>query len=208
VRTAGTATVPLTAPGAQADYAIGAADAGERIGCVVEATNAGGYGVASSALSAPVALAAAPAPAPAPSSPPASPPSAPRVVAARDTIAPVARITKLSCRRSRCTLDVLVRDAGFSRGIRGLDVRVVSTYRTGCRRGGRRVPCTRIRARTLRAVRVAAAAGAAAAGTARFRVVGSGLASGRHVFSLRAVDVAGNRQAIAARRAARTRARR
>jgi hypothetical protein len=204
VRTAGTATVPLTAPGTQADYAVGAADVGARIGCVVEAANRGGYGVASSALSDPVAAT----PAPEPAAPATAQPSSPaRVVTARDTIAPVARVTKLGCRRSRCTLEVLVRDAGFSRGIRGVDVRVVSTYRTRCRRGRRRVVCTRIRARSLRAVRVAAAAGAAAAGTARFRVVGSSLASGRHVFSLRALDVAGNRQAIATRRAIRTRAR-
>jgi secreted trypsin-like serine protease len=204
VRTAGAATLPLTAPGGQAEYAVGAADAGERIGCIVEAANAGGYGVASSALSAPVAVAALPA-APAPDPSAAAPASPPRVVAARDTIAPVARITRLGCRGSRCTLEVLVRDAGFSRGIRGIDARVVSTYRTRCRRGGRRVACTRIRARTLRAVRVAAAAGAATAGSARFRIVGSGLAAGRHAFALRALDVAGNRQAIATRRAARTR---
>ena len=72
---------------------------------------------------------------------------------------------------------------------------VVSTYRARCRRGRRTVTCTRTRTRRLRATRTSAG---------RYRVVASGLPAGRHVVTIRATDLAGNRQIVAARRALRT----
>jgi hypothetical protein len=177
------------------------ADLGAQLRCEVTATNAGGYGIAASGPSAPVEPAAAQAQpaAPMPLPLPAPPQPAPSRAAAIDRVAPVARIVKVTCSRTRCTLDARVRDAGFSSGVRRLEVKLVSRYRTRCARGTRRVACTRIRARALRA---------ASLGTTGFRVRVTGLPAGRHTFTLRAVDVAGNRQAIPARRTVRTSGRR
>lgn len=185
-------------PSPDAAYTVQQGDVGAQLRCEVTATNAGGYGIAASAPTAPVEPAAAPdqAPAPLPLPLPAPPqPPPPRPVTATDRVAPVARIAKVTCSRTRCTLDARVRDAGFSSGVRRLEVKLVSRYRTRCAAGTRRVACTRIRARALRA---------ASLGAASFRVRVTGLPAGRHTFTLRAVDVAGNRQAIPARRTVRT----
>ena len=189
-------------PSPDAAYTVQQGDVGAQLRCEVTATNAGGYGIAASAPTAPVEPAAAPdqAPAPLPLPLPAPPqPPPPRPVTATDRVAPVARIAKVTCSRTRCTLDARVRDAGFSSGVRRLEVKLVSRYRTRCAAGTRRVACTRIRARALRA---------ASLGAASFRVRVTGLPAGRHTFTLRAVDVAGNRQAIPARRTVRTSGRR
>ena len=126
-----------------------------------------------------------------------TPATAPAVTipAQTDTVAPVATITRAACTRTRCVLDVRVVDAGFSRGVRSVAATVVSTYRARCRRGRRTVTCTRTRTQRLRARRTSAG---------RYRVVASGLPAGRHVVTVRATDLAGNRQIVAARRALRT----
>ena len=116
-----------------------------------------------------------------------------------DTVAPVATVTRAACTRTRCVLDLRVVDAGFSSGLRRVDATVVTTYRTRCRRGGRRVACTRTSTRRVRATRIAAG---------RYRLVTSGLRTGVHRVALRALDVAGNRQIVAARRTLRTPAKR
>jgi hypothetical protein len=183
----------VRATSADPTYTVQPADAAGRISCAVKATNAGGYGFSESGLSATVPT-PAPTPVPAPVVTPvvpARPPVAPRPTPPADRTAPVARIAKVSCTRSRCTLDARVTDAGFSSGVRRVEVKLVSKYRTSCARGKRRVPCTRIRARALRAALLDAAG---------YRVRVTGLPAGRHTFTLRAVDVAGNRQAIPARR--------
>ncbi len=182
-------------------YTVQPGDVGGRLACEVTATSRGGYGIAASAASAPVEPAAAQEAPPAPPQPPppAPPQPAPPRAPVVDRVAPVARIAKLTCSRTRCTLDARVRDAGFSSGVRRIEVKLVSRYRTRCVRGKRRVACTRIRARALRA---------ASLGATGFRVRVTGLPAGRHTFTLRAVDVAGNRQAIPARRTVRTSRRR
>ena len=193
----------VRASSADASYTAQPADAGSRIGCDVKATNAGGYGFAESGLSDAVHTLVVPQRAvPVAVTPPAvplAPPVTTRPIAPADRTAPVARIAKLSCTRTRCTLDARVSDAGYSSGVRRVEVKLVSTYRTRCARGKRRVACTRIRARRLRAAALRAGA---------FRVRITTLPAGRHTFALRAVDVAGNRQAIAARRTVRTGGRR
>ncbi len=126
------------------------------------------------------------------------PPAAP-ILAPSDTVAPVAAISKATCTRTRCVLDLRVVDAGYSRGLRSVDATVLSTYRTRCRRGGRTVACTKTRTRRLKATRIS---------TGRYRLVASGLPAGRHAVTVRATDAAGNRQIVAARRTLRTPARR
>jgi secreted trypsin-like serine protease len=189
-------------PSSDASYTVQPSDLGAQLRCEVTATNPGGYGIAASGPSAPVeAQAQPPEPTPLPLAAPPQPAPAPAPAAApaTDRVAPVARIAKLSCSRTRCTLDARVTDAGFSSGVRRVEVKLVSKYRTRCRRGKKRVACTRIRARSMRAASLA---------TGGFRVRVTGLPAGRHTFTLRAVDVAGNRQAIPARRTVRTSGRR
>jgi hypothetical protein len=116
-----------------------------------------------------------------------------------DAVAPVATITKTTCTRTRCVVDLRVVDAGFSSGVRRVDATVVTTYRTRCRRGGRRVACTKTSTKRLRASRVS---------SGRYRLVTSGLRAGVHRVTVRALDAAGNRQIVAARRTLRTPAKR
>ena len=66
-------------------------------------------------------------------------PTPPPVPVPTDTVAPVATVTRAACTRTRCVLDLRVVDAGLSSGLRRVDATVVTTYRTRCRRGGRRV---------------------------------------------------------------------
>ncbi|MCW3049109.1 MAG: trypsin-like serine protease, partial [Solirubrobacterales bacterium] len=96
-----------------------------------------------------------------------------------------------------CTLAVTVTDAGFSTGIKGISVTVVSRYRTTCLKRGKRVACTKTRTRTLTAKRT---------GIATFRVVASGLPAGMHRFTVLATDNAGNRQVLPAIATVRTKA--
>jgi trypsin len=130
-----------------------------------------------------------PAPAPAPLPLPAP----------TDTVAPVATVARAACTRTRCVLDLRVVDAGYSSGVRRVEATVTTTYRTRCRRGRRSVACTRRITRRVRATRVA---------TGRYRLVTSGLRAGVHRVAVRALDAAGNRQIVAARRTLRTPARR
>jgi hypothetical protein len=92
---------------------------------------------------------------------------------------------------------VTVTDAGFSTGIKGISVKVVSRYRTTCVRRGKRVACVKTRTRTLTAART---------GLATFRVIASGLPAGTHRFTVFATDNADQRQAVPAVATLRTKA--
>lgn len=167
-------TVPTALP-AGAGYTVAAADAGSTIACIVRATNAGGTALARSAPTAPVPGQAI----------------GGTTVSQRDGIDPVARISSASCRRSTCTLKVAVTDAGFSSGIAKLTATVRTTYRGTCKRGARRVACTRQRYVKATVKRTA---------TGRYTVTATRLPVGRQQFALVAFDKAGNRQRLATRR--------
>ncbi len=188
VKTAGTTTVALAGSGGS--YGLTPADAGWQVVCLVEARNAGGWARARSAASAAVAAAPGPTPpiAPTPAPPTPKPP--------RDVTAPVARFAKVSCSRKRCTLDVRVRDAGFSTGVKGVVSSVTTSFKRGCRRHGRRTTCTRKVKQALHAVRRAAG---------RYRITLVRPRRGQQRFAVLAVDRAGNRQLRPAVRTVRVR---
>jgi hypothetical protein len=179
-----------------ATYTVIPDAAGGRLQCLVQTSNAAGYRWDESPLTAVVPGPAAPPP----TSDPAPLPNVPvtPIQSPQDTTAPVARIVAASCsKRWFCVLRVQVTDAGFSTGIRALDVRVTSRYRSTCRRGGKRVRCTRTRTRTLRASRT---------GVVTFRVLASDLPVGTHRFTVFATDNAGHRQVLPAVTTLRTKA--
>jgi hypothetical protein len=183
-------TTALSAVGQQTTYTLTGADVGRQIVCYVRGRNAGGYAIVRSAATAVVQGAPATTPQPFP--------VVPTIQSPQDTTAPVARIVAASCsKRWLCVLRVRVTDAGFSTGIRALEVRVTSRYRSTCRRNGKRVRCTRTRTRTLRASRT---------GVVTFRVLASDLPVGTHRFTLRATDNAGHRQVMATVKTLKTKA--
>jgi len=158
--------------------ALGAGDVGATLRCVVEA-----YGLTGTAeaVSAPVVIGAAPVPLGA--GPPAPPPALPP--APVDAVAPTARVAKLRCARAVCTLDVRVDDPAPSSGVKALDARVTTTYRTTCVRNHRRRACTKSVEHRLRTV---------VTGLTTFRVVTPRLRKGTQTFRLVATDARGNRQ--------------
>ncbi len=173
--------VARTAQGAQRTYTVQPQDAGSMLRCDVEGRNAGGFAYASSVAST----------VPVPEQPPAQqPPDTGHESPSQnqqDTAAPVARVTRTTCTSTRCTLTVSVTDAGFSAGIKTVTAAVRTTYRTTCRKRGRKVPCTRQKnGRTS----------VAALSATRFQIVASRLPVGKQVFTLFAVDKAGHRQAL------------
>jgi V8-like Glu-specific endopeptidase len=187
VRSVQSRDVGVAAAGASNQYTITSADLGAVLRCDVRAANSGGSALASSAPTGTVAAA--------PSTPPTSPPSTPPPVQQSQTNldlnAPVARITKVSCTVTRCTLSVSVSDAGFSAGIRTVQTSVRSTYRSRCTRDGRKVACTRHKTGKPSVKALSAT---------RFRVVASKLPVGKQLFTLVAVDKAGHRQALPTRK--------
>jgi hypothetical protein len=128
----------------------------------------------------PVAPPAAPAP-------PIAVPEQPAVIAkkpAGDSVAPTSKITKVSCKKTVCTLDVRVTDRAPSAGIAGLTAQVTTSYKTVC--GKARRACTKKVVSKLKAVRHKAA------GTYRIRT--PKLRKGSATFRLVAADAAGHRQ--------------
>jgi hypothetical protein len=176
VRSQDAVDVGVAASGTSPVYRVTAQDAGTTLRCDVTATNPGGSGVAKSAATGVIA-----GPTPTPQQPQTS----------LDVYAPVARVTKVRCTATRCTLTVSVRDAGFSAGIKTVKATVRSTYRSTCRRKGRKVACTRHRTgrTSVRAL-----------GATRFQVVASKLPVGTQVFTLVAIDKAGHRQTLPTRK--------
>jgi hypothetical protein len=88
-------------------------------------------------------------------------------------------------------LSVSVTDAGFSAGIKTVDATVTSTYRTTCKRKGRRVSCTKHKTRKLGAKKLA---------STKFQIVASKLPVGKQLFQLYAVDKASHRQRLATKK--------
>jgi secreted trypsin-like serine protease len=152
---------------------------GTALTCVVTA-----YGLTATAeaTSAPVTVAAAQtAPPPTVVVPPrTTPPPAPPA----DVVAPHAKVVKARCSRTVCRLDVTATDPRPSTGVKSVTGSVVTTYRARC--GKRR--CTRTRTQKLKAQHI---------GPAVFRLTTPTMRAGRHVFSLVATDLGGNRQAKA-----------
>jgi hypothetical protein len=156
-------------------YTVSTADAGTALRCIVTASNLGGTSLAESARTGIV-------------------PGVPKQGPSKNNLdknAPVAKIVKTRCTSSRCVLTVSVSDAGFSSGIKTVDATVTSTYRSTCKRKGRRVSCTRHKTKKLSAKRLAAT---------RFEIVASKLPVGKQLFQLYAVDKASHRQRLATKK--------
>ncbi|HEX5923895.1 MAG TPA: serine protease, partial [Baekduia sp.] len=157
---------------------------GASITCVVEA-----YGLTGTAeaISSPVTITPAPAPPPpAPVAPTPSPNAA--AIPSPDAVAPKAHITKLSCARSICTLDVRVDDPAPSAGVKALEARVTTAYRTTCVKRHKRRRCTKSIDHRLKTITT---------GPATYRIVTPKLRKGTQTFRLVATDRSGHRQAKA-----------
>jgi trypsin len=153
--------------------------AGTALTCVVTA-----YGLTANteATSAPVTVAAVPV------APPPTAPVAPRSpappAATDDVLAPHAKVVKARCGRTFCRLDVAAIDPPPSIGVKSVTGTVLTTYRTRC--GQRR--CTRTTRQKLKTQYI---------GPGVFRLTTPTMRAGKHVFSLVATDLRGNRQAKA-----------
>jgi hypothetical protein len=119
--------------------------------------------------------------------PPPALPQQPAVIAkkpAGDSVAPTSKVTKVSCKKTVCTLDVRVTDPAPSAGIAGLTAQVTTSYKTVCGKANR--ACTKKVVSKLKAVRQKAA------GT--YRITTPKLRKGSAAFRLVAADAAGNQQ--------------
>jgi V8-like Glu-specific endopeptidase len=159
------------------------AHVGASITCVVEAYGLTGTTEASSS---PVTIAAAPAPPPTPTVTTPSPNAT--AVPSPDAAAPKAHITKLSCAHSICTLDVRVADPAPSAGVKALEARVTTAYRTTCIKHHKRRRCTKSVDHRLKTITT---------GPATYRIVTPKLRKGAQTFRLVATDRSGHRQAKA-----------
>jgi len=180
VRSVNGVDVGFAASGSDTGYTISSQDVGMTLRCDVTATNSGGAVVARSGSTGVIT---------APPSTPTEPPAQQQQQQQqnRDIYAPVARITKVSCTATRCTLTVTVADAGYSSGIRTVQASVKSTYRSTCRKHGRKVTCTKHKTGKT---------SVKALGATRFQIVASKLPVGKQLFTLVAIDVAGHRQSL------------
>jgi hypothetical protein len=105
-----------------------------------------------------------------------------------DTTPPTARLRSTRCAHKVCVLDVLVADPQPSSGVKGLDARVATAYRTTCRKGHKRRRCTKTVTKKLTATAIAKGS---------FRVRTPKLRAGTQTFTIVAIDQAGNRQKVA-----------
>jgi hypothetical protein len=187
VRRMGSVDVGVVSSGSA--YTVTSGDAGATLRCDVTATNSGGQVVAHTAPSGVVPVPVTPTPTPTTTTPTTTTttPSQNPPQQSLDEYAPVARITKVSCTSTRCTLTVSVADAGFSAGIKTVRATVQTTYRSTCKRHKRKVSCTK---------RKTGKPSVKALSATRFQVVASKLPVGKQLFTLVAIDAAGHRQAL------------
>jgi trypsin len=164
-----------------ADLAVTVDSVGFTVRCVVTATNVSGSTTGTSEA---VAI-TVPAPPPPPAPPTPDPPAGPQP--ARDVLAPIAQIASVRCTRTTCRLQLKVADASPSAGLAAVQASVTTTYRTRC--GKRKRPCTRKVTQKLQA---------RASGLHSYRIATPRLPRGKHLFTVTASDLAGNRQAVPA----------
>ena len=179
-------------------YTVKEADVDELFLCEVHArkSGVGGYGVARSGLFEGQPRVSAPSPTPSPTPAPAPPPPPPPAPVAppppdpqpfvpepRDEQLPITTSVRRRCASRRCSFTVRATDDGPGAGVATVQARLTTTFR--CRRAGRRRLCTRTR--TLTVTRVA---------PGLFRLHSVRLRRGAlHILRVRAVDLAGNREA-------------
>jgi trypsin len=158
---------------------------GASISCVVEA-----YGLTGTAeaISSPVTITAPPAPQPVPTVKVATPSPNASAIPSADAVAPKAHVTKLSCARSICTLDVRVDDPAPSAGIKGIEAHVTTAYRATCVKRHRKRRCTKAVDHRLKTI---------ATSPTTYRIVTPKLRKGTQTFRLVAMDRSGHRQAKA-----------
>jgi hypothetical protein len=166
-------------------YPVGSGSIGAAIHCEVLARGFGGEATASSAD----VTIAAPHTDPPPTTTLPTPVTPPPVAPEPDAVAPTATLTKIRCSRTVCLLDVRVDDPAPSGGIRGVEATVRTTYRTWCRKGGKRRRCDKTTAaRKLTALPT---------GPNAYRITSRKLRAGTQTFRLAGVDAEGNRQLVA-----------
>jgi hypothetical protein len=175
VRSTAAGDVGIAASGPAPDYTVTTQDAGTSLRCIVVATNPGGKVYAETARTGVI-------PGPLVNRPSST---------SLDKNAPVAKITKVRCTVTRCTLSVTVTDAGYSAGIKTVRASVRSAYRGTCRRNGRRVACTRHKTTKPKVKKLSAK---------KFRITASKLPVGKQLFTLYAVDKANHRQRLATKK--------
>jgi hypothetical protein len=156
---------------------------GASISCVVEA-----YGLTGTAeaTSGPVTITAPP-PAP-PAAAVTTPSPNASAIPSRDAAAPKARVAKLSCARSICTLEIRVDDPAPSAGVQSVEARVTTAYRATCVKHHKKRRCTKSVDHRLKTI---------ATGPVTYRIVTPRLRKGTQTFRLLATDRSGHRQAKA-----------
>jgi len=167
------------AAGASPTYAVTAQDVGRIISCTVHASNAGGFGSATSAgvlarvAATPTTTQTTPAPAPAPT----------------DTTPPSSSVRYARCARAKCVLNVQVTDPPYTAGLGNVSVRAKVVERVRCRRAADRRRgrvCTRSVTRTAQVHRL---------GGTVFTAILRKAKPGTYTFTIVATDAAGNKQA-------------
>jgi trypsin len=169
----------LQAAGGSNSYLLTSADVGRTIICQVHASNPNGAADASSAPVGPVT-----APAVVVQQPVVTQPTV--IAQPRDTTAPSTTVTSAKCTRTRCAIHVTATDSGISSGVAGLRVLVRNTTSKPCVVRHHRRTCTHTSTQLLKATPYVGG---------RFVIIASNLPSGKHRFTITAVDTAGNVQA-------------
>jgi secreted trypsin-like serine protease len=167
------------AAGASPTYTVTPQDVGRIISCAVHASNAGGFGSATSA-----GVVAHGAPAPATTQPTPPPPPAPT-----DTTPPSSSVRYARCAGTKCVINVQVTDPPYTAGLGRVSVRARVVERVRCRRAADRRRgrvCHRTVTRTAQVHRL---------GGTVFTAILRKARRGTYAFTIVATDAAGNRQA-------------
>jgi secreted trypsin-like serine protease len=157
-------------------------DVGASINCVVTAVGLRGSVQAASGS---VVVQPRPAATPAPAVTNPTPTPVPAPAPAGDAVAPTVQVVKVRCSRTICILDLKVVDPAPSSGIKGVEGKVSTLYRTTCTVKGQRRRCTKKAVQRLTA---------RSTGTNTYRITTPRMRKGTHTFTLIGVDAHGNRQ--------------